>query len=358
MAKIFTGIDDNDKILGRQTEVANGLWSNDTGSLSAIYSASVQIGISGEYYYDMYNLPESSTEKEVQFSVAYGHINGGGSPPLSTTVLNGNSTLPTQVIYSQYRNILLPSGSKFTFGTTEVSAESDEIYVINIARARVKQYLDPGNWQLSLSGSNGIFTFIDTSEFGGTIGQDVIAAVSYDIRSGSIDSGLDSSTTIFGKVFPDYGVIILDPKAISSSVGFVNPAANGRLSTAFPFAPYTGSNVTTYQYQHEGLVRSISASMAQGFPFVGRSIEKVNSNNYFITLNQNDYNYTNNPSYYIVNSVGERVVRPAFENQPVTYPTTIGLYNGANELLAVAKLSRPVQKAPDKRLTVRVRLDY
>jgi hypothetical protein len=356
MPEIFTTIGTLDKTDVRQTEVATGLWSpNDTGSLSAIYSSSVQIGISGEFYYDMYHLPEANTEKEVQFSVAYGHVSGGGSPTLQN---RPSSTIPTQVIYSQYKNILLTSGSKFRFGTATVPVDSDDIYVINIARARVKQYLDPGNWQLSLSGSNGIFTFIDNSSFGVATGQDVIAAVSYDIRSGSINGGLHNSSTIFGKVFPDYGVIILDPKAISASVGFVNPTPNGRATTPFPFAPYTGSDDTKYQFNHEGLVRSISGAMARGNPFMARSIEIVTSNNYFITLNQNSYNYTNNPSYYTLNGSQQRVVREAFENEPVTYPTTIGLYNSANELLAVAKLSRPVQKAPDKRLTVRVRLDY
>lgn len=346
------------------TEISTGLWSpNETGSLLAIYSSSVQIGISGEYYYDMYNLPVSNTESEVQFSVAYGHVSGAGSPPLDLTTLSGNSVMPTQVIYSQYRNILLAeTGSKFTFGSTSARVPSDHIYVININRARVKQYLDPGNWQLTLSGSNGVFTFIDDSGFGGTSGDEVIASVKYNIRSGSIQTGLFSGdTTYYGTVFPDYGTLVFNPSAIANTVGFVTGTLNARTNPVVggrPFAPYTGSGITSYQYQHEGFVRSISASMAGGYGFFGRSIEEINSNNYFITLNQNDYNYTNNPSYYTVNDSNERVVAPAFRNKKLTYPTTIGLYNANEELLAVAKLSRPIQKSDDKRLTVRVRLDY
>ena len=40
------------------------------------------------------------------------------------------------------------------------------------------------------------------------------------------------------------------------------------------------------------------------------------------------------------------------------YATTIGIYNEANELCAVAKLSRPLIKDFTKELLVRVKLDY
>jgi len=45
-------------------------------------------------------------------------------------------------------------------------------------------------------------------------------------------------------------------------------------------------------------------------------------------------------------------------NDPKVYITTVGLYNDNNELLATAKLSKPVQKSFDRELLVKVRLDY
>lgn len=352
---IFTTFDTGSDIASlKGTEVTTGLWSNDTGSLSAIYSSSVQIGISGEYYYDLYN-GSNTTTSDVQFSVAYGHVSGAGSPPLTT--LN-TSTLPTQVIYSQYRNILLGADVEtFSFGPSSSLVSSNDIYVINVQRARLKQALDPGNWQLGLSGSNGVRTFIDDSGLGTAVVGNVIADNVYNVRSGSLDTGIyTSDSTYYGLVFPAYGVIILHPSAVSSSVGFVNAANNVRTSTTQPFAPYTGSGITTYQYQHEGLVRSVSASMVAGSPFVARSAEKITSTNYFVRLKNNEYNYSNNPSYY-TGSLPQNVL-PEFRDKPITYVTTIGLYNDQNELLAVAKLSRPVQKSTDKEALVRVRLDY
>jgi hypothetical protein len=42
----------------------------------------------------------------------------------------------------------------------------------------------------------------------------------------------------------------------------------------------------------------------------------------------------------------------------VTYVTTVGMYNDNNELLAVAKLSKPLQKDFTKEALVRVKLDF
>lgn len=347
------------------TEVTTGLWSPDeTGSLTTVFTSSVQKDISGEFYYDVYNLDPNVTANnaEVQFSVAYGHVSGGGSPTLAT---NSTSTLPTQVIYSQYRNILLASGSKFKFGAVGSEVSSDDIYVINVNRARFKQALDPGNWQLGLAGTNGVSTFIDDFVSPTAITGNVIASNVYNVRSGSIlgTSSSFGNTTIYGQVYPDYGTIILYPSAISASVGFSGSNSTALdavtlIDTTIPFAPYTGSAASAYQYQHEALLRSISGSMRQGKPFSARSVEKVTSKNYSVMLGYEEYNYTNNPSYYVQSATGVRTPLPVFKNNPLTYITTIGLYTDTNELVAVAKLSRPLQKSKDKSALIRVRLDY
>jgi hypothetical protein len=348
---IFTPLSELDDITTlRGQEVTTGMWSGDTGSLATFFTSSVQVATSGEYYYDVFNENPNaggSDSAEVQFAVAYGHISGSGSPPLSTL---DTSTLPTQVIYAQYRNILLNKDAEFfTFDETP----SNDIYVINIQRSRLRQAIDPGNWQLTLSGSNGKRTFIDDSGLATAVQGNLVASNVYNIRSGSIDDGLATGdSTVYGTVFPDYGVIILRPSAISSSVGFVAPANNGRTLTALPFAPFTGSGITTYQNDHEGLLRSIKL----GADFQARSAETITSTNYFIRLRNTQYNFSNNPTYYTGSN--PQNVLDAFRDRPISYVTTIGLYNNSNELLAVAKLSRPVQKSTDKEALIRVRLDF
>jgi len=82
---------------------------------------------------------------------------------------------------------------------------------------------------------------------------------------------------------------------------------------------------------------------------------ELNSTIYFCRVNHNDFNYSSNPTYLSGSKVR---VKTRAADSPVTYITTVGLYSADNELLAVAKLSEPLRKAPDTELTLRVRLDY
>ena len=83
---------------------------------------------------------------------------------------------------------------------------------------------------------------------------------------------------------------------------------------------------------------------------------ELNSTIHFCRVNNNDYNYSSNPTYLS----GSEVVVKGGNNltPPRSYVTTVGLYSADNELLAVAKLSEPLRKDPTNELTLRVRLDY
>ena len=370
----------DDIVVANQTTVTTGLWSGDAGSLTAFYSSSTQIAASGDYYFDIYNTdPVISQSAEVQFAVAYGNINGGGTPTLAQDEL---ATLSTEATYLQYKNILLdPSEDTFTFN----GAPSNHIYVVNIARSRLREQLDPGNWLIKLSGSHGSFTFIDdsfqtlsaTSKFAKSGRIFNVISGSLTGTSGSTAAATSSSLGRgFGLVYPDLGIIVLNPDAIIPTVGFLSASDSNSgcgnaedfyYSTAAgsagkPFAPYTGSLVGTAlgrgvgtpapQYNHAGLVRSI----VLGKDFQARSAETISSTHYFVRLRNKDFNYSNNPTFY--NNTNGQVLNEDFVQNPHVYATTIGLYNDNNELLAVAKMSRPLEKTFDSEALVRVRLDF
>ena len=82
---------------------------------------------------------------------------------------------------------------------------------------------------------------------------------------------------------------------------------------------------------------------------------ELNSTVYFCRVNNNEFNYSANPTYL---SASKLVVKNNTSDQPVSYITTVGLYSADNELLATAKLSEPLKKTPDDEFTLRVRLDY
>ena len=82
---------------------------------------------------------------------------------------------------------------------------------------------------------------------------------------------------------------------------------------------------------------------------------ELNSTVYFCRVNHNEYNYSANPTYL---SASKLRVKTKTTDLPVSYITTVGLYNDNNELMAVSKLSEPLKKTPDNEFTIRVRLDY
>ena len=82
---------------------------------------------------------------------------------------------------------------------------------------------------------------------------------------------------------------------------------------------------------------------------------ELNSSVYFCRVNHNEYNYSTNPTYLSGSKIR---VKTQSSDLPVSYITTVGLYNDNNELLATAKLSEPLKKSSDTEFTIRVRLDY
>jgi hypothetical protein len=93
-----------------------------------------------------------------------------------------------------------------------------------------------------------------------------------------------------------------------------------------------------------------------GGDFVARRTENVSTQHFFVRATNREFNFSNNPTF---TSGSEGVFRePSFETDPKTYITAVGLFNDANELLAVAKLSEPLKKDPTQEMILRVRLDY
>jgi hypothetical protein len=99
----------------------------------------------------------------------------------------------------------------------------------------------------------------------------------------------------------------------------------------------------------------ISGSGASSVGFTLNSQETISSDYVFVRIKNGEYNYTSNPSFI---SGSGNLVYSNFINSPQTYMTTVGMYNNNNELLAVAKLSKPLVKDFTKEALVRVKLDW
>jgi hypothetical protein len=168
----------------------------------------------------------------------------------------------------------------------------------------------------------------------------------YQIVSGSNGSaysgtGYSSAQGSYGWFIPDMGTILLNSAALAVAGG-----AGGGIDLT---VTTTNSNNTS---NYEALFNAIKT----GASFTLNSQENITSDYVYVRPQNAEFNYTTNPSF-ISGSTGE-VLYSSFINNPQTYITTVGLYNDANELLAVAKLSRPLVKDFTKEALIRVKLDF
>lgn len=348
MAEIYKQFTADDVITGDIQTVSQPLWSENINPLSGGYSAGVgfftsstQISQSGDYYVNVYHrdpVAQSATA-QIQFAIAYGHRLGSGSEgDPNTTGQNTNDT-PSRAIYSQYRNQLLPpTDQAFTFGSTT----PDDILIINVARNRFRQKIDPGNWELRLASGSATAAaysvFIDGSGAGENPEVNQGGRV-FAIYSGS--GGVTASNTVYGLFYPDNGVFIFNATNLSSSLGM---AIDKTSPTAVGGSQNPRNHIRLYQH--------ISSSNW----FAARTEEKVTSTHYFVRVTNKQFNFTNNPTF-VTGSAGSFKHASMLRN-PSVYVTTIGMYDNNNRLLAIAKLSKPLLKSFNREALIKVKLDY
>ena len=325
----FVRYNTEDSVISAES-IVRPMWINEAYTLSTFFT---QSGYT-EYYLDVYNANPSLTGSEVQFDIQYGHIAGSGSVPINLTV-PGYS--PSRVVYGQYRNLVYGTETEnFSFDGGVTTAQ--QIYVINIARSRYKESIQPGSLNLTLiSGSAAIKLTDDSNTTSLTrfIGENRI----FYIISGSNGNAFTSSaaTTYYGIMLPDLGFIVLN--------------ASGSLT---PYIQAANLTTASAQDNHLKLWRSIVSGSSSG-SFQLRSQETVSSRFFFTRVKNGDFNYTTNPS--IIDANGNLLFTTLINN-PQTFITTVGMYNDNNELLAVAKLSKPLEKDFTKEALIRIKLDY
>ena len=332
-------------------------WTNYSNPILSLYTSSVQVaGTSGNYYLNVYNSdPSTDASSEIQFNIAYGNANGSGSL-LYDAGINGLS--PTRTVYGQFRNLIYgDENTSFSFST--ITPTPNDFYAITVDRARFKESLFPGTLTLTLYSASRQITLTDDSLTTTTVSYCDAGRV-YNIISGSngvatsnnplgaINTGMTVSGS-YGLFLPDIGTIILNAAALDlphASGGIaLNTLRTSNTNVANPARLYSTSSAR---------IGMTTGSYTSSFSL--NSNETITSDFVFCRARNAEFNYTENPSF-ISGSTGA-VLYDLFVNSPTTYITTVGLYNDSNELLAVAKLSKPLKKDFTKEALVRVKLDF
>ena len=336
----------DDIVENQKTTISSGLWSGGSAELTSFFTQSSNGNITGSFL-ELYNEdPNLSSSAETQFAVGYAHIEGSGSKGNTTKLTTGGRQ--TAALYSQFRNVLLaPNTTNFQFTNSATASGDKDFYFVSFQRARQREKIDPGNWELKLSGNmhaemkDDKISLIDDSAAttnptvneGGRV---------FNVVSGSIANGVHTAAASedtpgsFGLFYPDLGLILLNANKTEASGGL---AVNPRNSDGFDDRPKAFFN-----------------SIVSGSSFSARREEEISSTNFFVRVNNKDFNFSSNPTF----STGSdgSLTQPTFFKDPQTFITQVGLYNDTNELLAIAKLSKPLLNSYAREAIIKVKLDF
>jgi hypothetical protein len=351
----FKRLEADDFVVSAQAQTQT-CWTNNVPELTQFFTQSNQInGSSGKYYATIFNEAPDGVNSQAQFEIAYANPDGGGALAYNQVAAPGVS--PTSTIYGQYRTLVLEDeAGLFNFGgyTGETSAGGvltpADFYVISVERQAYKQSLFPGSLNLRLKNSNPPYNTLDLTDdsqmvniptYYGTMRAYQVISGSNGVAYNAAQSGNGYTDTkgSYGLFLPDIGTILLNQEP---------------LNLASPQGVGIGTDSSENSNGQNQL--KLFANIKSGSSFGLNAEETITSDYVFIRARNSEFNYSENPSY-ISGSTGE-VIYNYFINNPQTYMTTVGLYNDSNELLAVAKLSRPLQKDFTKEALIRVKLDF
>ena len=237
----------------------------------------------------------------------------------------------------------------------------------------VSAYTGSNLFRTTTSGS-AIFTDVGAasskrSTFGGEVGEIVNASnTSQKVGLMFYDAGtavLDLSKIIFGDQHVSGAIssVVGNPSISGLATNETVIGAGGTLETAY------GSNLSAKfipDFLTSGSIDDIvdhfascRFSSGSNTAVTFQNITNINSTLLFCRATADEFNYSSNPTY--VDSEGRIVVIDAGQEDTqrgFSFITTVGMYDANDNLLAVAKLSRPIEKNDEKDLTVRIRLDF
>ena len=312
-------------------------------------------------FQSVYDYPFLSSSSNHIFDITVGVSTNSGKYNATN-----NQASKKKNVYNQMAQILVGydiTGSVLRFdedGDLTGGTKIDNAIFIPFSRLLVKDEIKKGTFSMTLgldsshaapfngnnvlitdaSGSNNYFVNSPAGEYG------ILYA----------DSPADASGDAYfrgykkcGLIYYQAGIVVLTASVFSNhaDTGLVTGSVNmvGNSDAVFIDNQLTGSTIQTIANSVRHRIGNIQFN----------NTTELNSTIYFCRANHNEFNYSTNPTYL----TGSKIrVKTNSTDQPISYITSIGLYNDRNELMAVAKLSEPLKKTPSTEFTLRCRLDY
>jgi len=289
---------------------------------SNISSASAGADLGG-YWETIFDSSPTSSLSTALMDMTFGYATGSAYNLPVTATSSQNEKIK---VYRMMASALLgDSNSLFTINNVPTS----ECFFIMVKRNIQKDEIKKGSTALVVNRTSTQLT-----------GSDEGASVNFKQTVGGDYAPLRSGTTEFGQVWYNAGVIVLG------------------VTASWPADTFWSGTKTVQNMES-------SSSINQLVDGLRTHIEKINLHNqtnlystiYFCRATNSEFNYSSNPTF-VDDNKRIRVTSGSNILQTRSYVTTVGLYDANDNLLAVAKVNKPITKSPDNEAIFRIRLDY
>ncbi len=350
-----------------------------TGSiLSGTYGPFMAEGNIKNYTHGMfqsvYDYPYLSSSANHIFDITCGYDETTAALSSSANLQNAKKIN----MYNEFAQVLLGfTGSNNTVRMFESDLKldgtgaMDAVYIISFSRLLTKDQIKKNTFKLTVgTGSwDSPFTVVGGAGAGNaavkvlqdanarTDGQGINTCLGGDY--GVLYSSSNPSTTDVGcgVIFYQAGIAVISASVFSKRVTDAATGPPVLIPDFFSGKGFPGATEGTAVAALTGTAISGNCDALrhriQNIQF--NNTTEINSTIYFCRVPHNKFNYSSNPTYLSGSKIR---IKNVGADTPISYITTVGLYNASNELLAVAKLSEPLKKTPENELTIRVRLDY
>jgi len=237
------------------------------------------------------------------------YISGSDGSPAGTASFNTDGTITGPAYTPNYYNYL----SSTLLADRYIPTGSNEIIgVISIPSNLFGNYLQPG----TVSISNGTLTLTDDG-----------------------NGNMIHNSEKYGDVIYEHGIIILTSDGITSNVGY----------------GYVSYGTATYGVATENIINSFATGSNITCSF--NSAYNIFETQYKCTIRENEFNFSTNPTQISGSSNSGILYDFATGSFFTPYATTVGLYDNAYNLLAVAKLAQPLPLSAVTDTSILVNLD-
>ena len=345
---MFKNLNPTEDTVTTQITVTNGFHDGGVGTLAGSNFTTASLSAAQKNYY--YNVQYNSKD---HFGVSYGHIGGSGSANQSTSQEG-----TTQAIYKQFYNFTEPTATDLRdeVGFNINSITQSDAYFIVAERLQMKDRLNPGTWTITLSGSDtaGVakeLKLTDDSKTTNPITPGSPFGDVYSIYSGSAGT-VESTGTQYGKFYPDAGLFVLSANEVSSSL-----PGTGAWQTSAGGVVTAGSGLSPDKRVADAADNAWKIARAMELGSVTlRSEEQQYIYDYFCRAKAGEYNLSENITFW---SGSDYQIRHSdMVTNPQTYISEVGLYDTTGDLVAIGRLSSPINKNFSSEAIVKVRLTY